>query len=44
MDFIPYVGTGTVRAGTAVAPWLRCCATNQKVAGSIPDDFIGIFY
>ena len=23
--------------GTAVAQWLRCCATNQKVAGSIPD-------
>ena len=22
---------------TAVAQWLRCCATNQKVAGSIPD-------
>ena len=23
--------------GTAVAQWLRCCATYQKVAGSIPD-------
>jgi hypothetical protein len=23
--------------GTAVAQWLRYCATNQKVAGSIPD-------
>ena len=22
--------------GTAVAQWLRCCATNRKVAGSIP--------
>jgi len=22
--------------GTAVAQWLRCCTTNQKVAGSIP--------
>jgi len=22
--------------GTAVAQWLRCCATNQKVTGSIP--------
>ena len=21
---------------TAVAQWLRCCATNRKVAGSIP--------
>jgi hypothetical protein len=29
--------------GTAVAQWLRYCATNQKVAGSIPDGFIGIF-
>jgi hypothetical protein len=23
--------------GTAVAQWLRCCATNRKVAGSITD-------
>jgi hypothetical protein len=23
--------------GTAVAKWLRYCATNHKVAGSIPD-------
>jgi hypothetical protein len=23
--------------GTAAAQWLRYCATNQKVAGSIPD-------
>ena len=30
--------------GTAVARWLRCCATNRKVAGSIPDDVIGIFH
>ena len=22
--------------GTAVAQWLRCCATNRKVAGSFP--------
>ena len=29
---------------TAVAQWLRCCATNWKVAGSIPDGVIGIFY
>ena len=27
----------------AVAQWLRCCATNPKVAGSIPDGVIGIF-
>ena len=23
--------------GTTVAQWLRCCTTNRKVAGSIPD-------
>jgi len=28
----------------AVAQWLRCCATNQKVAGSIPAGVIGIFH
>ena len=28
--------------GTAVAQWLRCCATNRKVAGSIPGGVIGI--
>jgi hypothetical protein len=27
-----------------VAQWLRCCATNRKVAGSIPDDVIGFFH
>ena len=30
--------------GTAVAQWLRCCATNRKVAGSIPDGVIGNFH
>ena len=30
--------------GTAMAQWLRCCATNRKVAGSIPDGVIGIFH
>ena len=29
--------------GTAVARWLRCCATNRKVAGSIPDGVSGFF-
>jgi len=29
---------------SAVAQWLRCCATNRKVAGSIPDGVIGIFH
>jgi hypothetical protein len=27
-----------------VAQWLMHCDTNQKVAGSIPDGFIGIFH
>jgi len=30
--------------GTGVAQWLRCCATNRKVAGSIPAGVSGIFY
>ena len=30
--------------GTAVAQWLRCCATNRKVAGSFPAGVIGIFH
>jgi hypothetical protein len=30
--------------GHAVAHWLRHCATNQKVMGSIPDGVIGIFH
>ena len=30
--------------GTAVAQWLRCYATNRKVAVSIPDGVIGIFH
>jgi hypothetical protein len=27
-----------------VAQWLRYCATNRKVAGSIPDGVIGFFH
>ena len=30
--------------GTAVAQWLRCCATNWKVAGSIPASVCGFFF
>jgi hypothetical protein len=30
--------------GTAVAQWLRYCATNQKVAGSIPDGVMEYFF
>ena len=33
-----------ISEGTAVAQWLRCCATNRKVAGSIPHGVIGIFH
>ena len=33
----------TCLAGTAVAQWLRFCAINRKVAGSIPDGVTGIF-
>jgi len=29
--------------GTAVAQWLRCCATIRKVAGSIPPGVGGFF-
>jgi len=29
--------------GHAVAQWLRCCATNRKVAGSIPAGVSGFF-
>jgi len=34
----------TFRPGTAVAQWLRFCATNRKVAGAIPAGVIGIFH
>ena len=30
--------------GTAVAQWLRCCATNRKVADSFPAGVIRIFH
>ena len=30
-------------SGTAVAQWLRCCATNRQVAGSIPTRVSGSF-
>ena len=30
--------------GTAVAQWLRCCATNRKVAGSIPAGVSRFFF
>jgi hypothetical protein len=33
-----------VRGPLMVAQWLRYCATDRKVAGSIPDNVIGIFH
>ena len=30
--------------GTAVAQWLKCCSTNQKVTGSFAAGVIGIIY
>jgi hypothetical protein len=33
-----------ITRGTAVALWLRCCSTNRKVAGSLPDGVSGIFH
>jgi hypothetical protein len=32
------------RGGHAVAQWLRHCASNRKVRGSIPDGVTGIFH
>jgi hypothetical protein len=29
--------------GTELAQWLRCCATNREVAGSIPAGVSGFF-
>ena len=43
MIFIHYFQTYWQHTGTAVAQWLRCCATNQKVAGSIPACISGFF-
>ena len=42
--FLNFKSFATLKKGTAVAQWLRCCATNRKVAGSIPTGVIGIFH
>jgi len=39
-----FVLHSTYTRGTAVAQWLRCCATNRKVAVSIPAGVIGNFH
>ena len=42
---VSFFSSDTIKIeGTAVAQWLRHCATNWKVAGSIPDGVIGIFH
>ena len=43
LAFLFFLQAG-VTMGTALAQWLRCCATNRKVAVSIPDGVIGIFH
>ena len=35
--------TYSIITGTAVAQWLKRCATNRKVAGSIPAGVSGLF-
>ena len=40
---LPLPSSKEVR-GTAVAQWLRRCATNRKVTGSIPAGVTGIFH
>jgi len=39
---IVYITTQII--DTTVAQWLRCCATNRKVAGSIQTGVTGIFH
>ena len=41
--FVIYFLLTLLQLGTAVAQWLRCCATIRKVACSIPAGVIGIF-
>jgi len=40
---IKYYVQSVSSGGTAVAQWLRCCATNRKVAVSIPAGVSGFF-
>ena len=43
-DLLTYLLTYLLIYLVAVAQWLRYCATNRKVAGSIPDGVNGIFH
>ena len=38
------IAHSTAILGTAVAQWLRCCAKNLKVTGSVLDGIIVIFH
>jgi len=38
-----YTHIYSIWGGVAVAQWLRCCATNRKVGGSIPAAVSGFF-
>jgi len=42
MNIKDYIAIHTT-SGTAVAQWLRCCATYRKVAGWIPAGVSGFF-
>ena len=44
MFHIDFMQVLILLSGTTVAQWLGCCATNRKVAGSIPDGVSGIFH
>jgi len=43
VELLNYYTNHCTYMGTAVAQWLRCCATNRKVAGSIPGCVSGLF-
>ena len=44
LNFNHLSATRPINGGTRWRSWLRHCATNRKVAGSIPDGGIGIFH
>ena len=43
MSFTKYIIMSHILHGTAVAQRSRCCATNRRVAGSIPAGVSGFF-
>jgi len=42
-NYLEIKGSAYVITRTAIAQWLRCCATNRKVTGSIPAGVSGFF-